>query len=77
MMRKHFDAVREKRESAGGCDLKVYLVKPVILWDEAFTTKDAKQLQLEKGISQREGRGHQDEMAAVMLLEDYLEKTNP
>ena len=47
--------------------------KDVILWDEAFTTKDAKQLQLDKGISKTRRKGHQDEMAAVMLLEDYLE----
>lgn len=51
--------------------------KPVILWDEAFTTQDAKELQIEKGISQKKRRGHQDEIAAVLLLNDYLEKTNP
>ena len=50
--------------------------KNVILWDEAFTTKDAKQLQLEKGVSKTRRKGHQDEMAAVMLLEDYLDKTS-
>jgi len=48
--------------------------KKVILWDEAFTTKDAKQVQIEKGISRKRRKGHHDEMAAVMLLEDYLEK---
>ncbi len=50
--------------------------KRVILWDESFTTKDAKQLQLEKGISRTKRKGHHDEIAAVMLLEDYLEKTS-
>lgn len=51
--------------------------KPVVLWDEAFTTQAAKELQIEKGISQKKRRGHQDDFAAVLLLDDYLEKTNP
>ena len=50
--------------------------KKVILWDESFTTKEAKHLQLEKGISRTGRIGHHDEMAAVMLLENYLEKTS-
>jgi putative Holliday junction resolvase len=50
--------------------------KQVILWDEAFTTQRAKRLQIEKGISKTKRKGHQDEMAAVLLLEDYLDKTN-
>ena len=54
--------------------ISVLFGKKIILWDESFTTKEAKQLQLEKGISKTKRKGHQDEMAAVMLLEDYLEK---
>lgn len=49
--------------------------KRVILWDEAFTTKEAKKLQLEKGIARSRRKGHQDEIAAVMLLDDYLEQS--
>lgn len=49
----------------------------VILWDEAFTTFDAKRLQIEKGISRSKRIGHLDEIAAVLLLGNYLEKTNP
>jgi len=50
--------------------------KPVILWDESFTTQAAKELQIEKGISQKKRRGHQDDIAAELLLKDYLEKIN-
>jgi putative Holliday junction resolvase len=57
-------------------EISILFGKQVILWDESFTTKAAKQLQLEKGISRKKRKGHQDEMAAVMLLEDYLEKTS-
>ena len=51
--------------------------KQVILWDESFTTLNAKRLQIEKGTSRIKRKGHQDDIAAVLLLEDYLEKTNP
>lgn len=57
-------------------EISMLFGKQVILWDEAFTTLDAKQLQMEKGISQKKRKGHQDEIAAVLLLENYLEKTN-
>jgi putative Holliday junction resolvase len=46
----------------------------VILWDESFSTIDAKEIQIQKGISRKRRKGHQDEMAAVLLLLDYLEK---
>lgn len=56
--------------------ISMLFVKQVILWDESFTTKEAKLLQIEKGISKTSRRGHQDGMAAVMLLEDYLGKNS-
>jgi putative holliday junction resolvase len=46
----------------------------VILWDESFTTLQAKELQLQKGIPRQKRKGHQDDIAAVILLLDYLEK---
>ena len=58
-------------------EISLLFGKQVILWDEAFTTVDAKSIQQEKGISHRKRKGHQDELAAVLLLEDFLERTNP
>ncbi len=55
-------------------EISLIFGKRVILWDESFTTKEAKHVQLEKGISRKRRKGHHDEMAAVMLLEDYLKK---
>lgn len=51
--------------------------KQIVLWDEAFTTLYAKRLQIEKGTSRSRRKGHQDDIAAVLLLQDYLEKINP
>jgi putative holliday junction resolvase len=48
--------------------------KQVILWDESFTTKQAKELQVQKGIPRQKRKGHQDDIAAFILLVDYLEK---
>jgi putative holliday junction resolvase len=46
----------------------------VILWDESFTTLQAKELQIQKGIPRQKRKGHQDDIAAVILLLDYIEK---
>jgi len=51
--------------------------KQVILWDETFTTLDAKRILIEKGASRSTRKGHQDDIAAEMLLQNYLEKINP
>ena len=58
-------------------EISILFGKQVVLWDEAFTTLDAKRLQMEKGTSQLRRKGHQDDIAAALLLQDYLEKTNP
>lgn len=46
---------------------------PVELWDEAFTTRDARQVRLEMGVPRRKRAGHLDDLAATLLLQSYLE----
>jgi putative Holliday junction resolvase len=46
---------------------------PVELWDEAFTTRDARQVRLEMGVARRKRAGHLDDLAATLLLQSYLE----
>ena len=53
--------------------LKTQTSLPVILWDEAFTTQDARAARLEMGVRRRERSGHLDSLAAVILLQSYLE----
>jgi putative Holliday junction resolvase len=50
---------------------------PVILWDESFSTQDARALTIEMGVSRRKRAGHMDELAAVMILKSYLEANKP
>ncbi len=50
---------------------------PVILWDESFSTQDARALTIEMGVSRKKRAGHMDELAAVMILRSYLDANKP
>ena len=50
---------------------------PVLLWDESFSTQDARATRLEMGVSRRKRGGHLDELAAVIILRSYLESQRP
>jgi putative Holliday junction resolvase len=50
---------------------------PVILWDESFSTQDARAARIEMGVSRKRRSGHMDELAAVMILKSYLEANKP
>jgi len=47
---------------------------PVILWDESFSTQDARAARIEMGASHKDRSGHLDELAAVLILQSYLEE---
>ena len=46
---------------------------PVELWDESFSTQDARSARIELGVSRKKRAGHQDVFAAVVILQSYLE----
>jgi putative Holliday junction resolvase len=46
---------------------------PVQLWDESFSTQEARSTRIEMGVSRKKRGGHLDELAAVMILRSYLE----
>jgi putative Holliday junction resolvase len=46
---------------------------PIQLWDESFSTQDARSTRIEIGVSRKKRAGHLDELAAVMILRSYLE----
>jgi len=50
---------------------------PVILWDESFSTQDARELTIQMGIPRNKRAGHMDELAAVMILRSYLDANRP
>jgi putative Holliday junction resolvase len=50
---------------------------PVVLWDESFSTQDARTTRIELGVSRQKRGGHQDALAAVVILQSYLESNRP
>jgi putative Holliday junction resolvase len=46
---------------------------PVILWDESSSTQTARHVRLEMGVKRRKRIGHLDALAAVVILQDYLD----
>ncbi len=53
--------------------LKTQTQIPIQLWDESFSTQDARTTRIEMGASRKKPSGHLDELAAVMILKSYLE----
>ena len=46
---------------------------PLTMWDESFSTQDARQARIEMGTSRRKRHGHLDELAATVILQSYLD----
>lgn len=46
---------------------------PIQLWDESLSTQDARAARIELGVSRKNRAGHQDALAAVVILQSYLE----
>ena len=53
--------------------LKEQTSLPVVLWDESFSTQDARAARIELGVSRKKRAGHHDAFAAVMILQSYIE----
>ncbi len=54
--------------------LKTQTQIPIALWDESFSTQDARTARIELGVSRKKRAGHLDELAAVMILQSYLDQ---
>jgi putative holliday junction resolvase len=50
---------------------------PVIGWDEWGSTQDARQALIDAGVSRSKRGGHQDSLAAAMILRSYIEANKP
>jgi putative Holliday junction resolvase len=54
-------------------ELKHVVGCPVVPWDERFTSVVAQQALIEGGVSRRGRRGLVDKVAAVLILQSYLD----
>lgn len=50
---------------------------PIVFWDEAFTTREARASRIAMHVSRRKRAGHLDAVAATLLLQSYLENNPP
>ena len=46
---------------------------PVLMWDESFSTLEARQAYIMIGTTRRKRRGHLDDHAAMVILQSYLD----
>jgi putative Holliday junction resolvase len=65
-----FEGQRAARLAAA---IQSQVAQPVELWDESFSTQDAHAAHLAAGAPRRRRRGHQDDLAAAIILQSYLD----
>ena len=53
--------------------LKTQIQIPIVLWDESLSTQTARAARIELGVSRKKRAGHLDQMAAVVILQSYLD----
>ena len=46
---------------------------PVDLWDESFSTQEARTARIQMGVSRKKRAGHLDQLAATVILQSYLD----
>ena len=58
--------------------LRRHVGVPIEIWDESFTSVDARQAFIDGGMKKRkrQEKGRVDEMAARLLLQEFLESTH-
>ncbi|MBM3125961.1 MAG: Holliday junction resolvase RuvX [Chloroflexi bacterium] len=54
-------------------ELRSHTKVPVEMWDESLTTQDARTVRLKLGGSRKKRAGHQDSLAAALILQSYLD----
>lgn len=49
---------------------------PVVMWDERLTTAEAERTLMETGVRRENRKQYLDQMAAVLILQGYLDRMN-
>lgn len=49
------------------CDISI------LIWEEGFSTHEARQARIEMGTPRRKRRGHVDDLAAAVILQSFLD----
>lgn len=67
------EGIRCERTGEFGRALEQRFSLPVIYWDERLTTVEAYDIMKEAGIHRSSQKNYVDEVAAIVILQDYLE----
>lgn len=67
------DSVQGEKTRAFAAALGELTGLPIHLWDERLTTEEAHRILYEAGHARQEHRGIVDQVAAVLILEEFLE----
>ena len=62
-----------RRAARLAAEIKSQIDIPVVLWDESFSTYEARQAQITIGSPRRKRKGHLDDLAAVVILQSFLD----
>jgi putative Holliday junction resolvase len=46
---------------------------PIQMWDESFSTQEARAARIHMGVSRKRRAGHLDQIAATVILQSYLD----
>jgi putative Holliday junction resolvase len=65
-----------RRAARLAAEIRSQIDIPVVLWDESYSTVTAQQAQLELGTPRRKRGGHLDDLAAVVILQSFLDSQN-
>ena len=71
------DSPQSRKVAKFAMKLSKTLGLPVILWDERLTSFAAEQHLEEAGLGWRERKKHVDKVAAMFILQDYLDSLKP
>ncbi len=68
-----------RRASKLAAALRGHTGIPVVLWDESGSTQAAQTVYREMGVGRKKRGGHLDQIAATVILQDYIEhnRTRP
>lgn len=50
---------------------------PIQMWDESFSTQEARAARIRMGVSRKKRAGHLDQIAATIILQSYLDSHSP
>jgi putative Holliday junction resolvase len=64
---------QSRRADRLGEAIKMQSDLPIIMWDESFSTLEARNARIQMGTTRKKREGHLDDLAAAVILQSYLD----